>query len=344
MERGHEFPLIRNGAARTGPLASELVGGTSGGRQEGHRGRQRAANERLARVARRQFGVFTAAQARDVGLGTDALAHLSGQGLIIRRARGIYAFRAVPDSSHARWLVAQLRHGPRAVLSHRTAGAVHGLEHGLPLDAVHLTVPGRSGSRPAGRVLHRGTLATELEVVNRGPLRVTSVARNLCELAGELADREAVRSLVAAAVRRGLVDVAGVAQVLELRGRFAGRADLRRVLDELSPLEPVTRGVLESRFLRLTTAAGLAPTAMNHPVIDAEGRQRILDAVWLPERVYAELDSRRFHGTLVDWHDDQRRENAIALVGFSTCLRFSWWDVTERSELVLDTLRLALGR
>ena len=308
------------------------------------RSTQRAAQQRLAKVSHRQFGVFSAEQARDAGIDADGLASLHERGLVLRRARGIYVMGAVADSSESRWLIAQLRHGASAVLSHRTAGSVHRLDHGLPLDAVHLTVPGRSGADAAGRVLHRGVLDPDSEVVARGPLRVTSVARTLCDLAGELDDPGRLRELTAAAVRRGEVDPGKLRAVLGRRERFAGRAAMRRVLDELSPLEATVRGELESRFLRLTTAAGLAPTAMNHPVLDGDGERRLLDAVWLPERVFAELDSRRHHGTLVDWHDDQRRENSLAIGGYRVCLRFSWWDIERHPGLVLDTLRRALGR
>lgn len=308
------------------------------------RSSQRAAQQRLARVSHRQFGVFSASQARGAGIDAEALAGLHERGLVLRRGRGIYVMSAVADSSESRWLIAQFRHGPSAVLSHRTAGSVHGLEHGLPPDEVHLTVPGRSGTQTAGRRLHRGVLDPDSEVVARGPLRVTSVARTLCDLAGELDDPERLRELTAAAVRRGEVDAAKLRAVVGRRERFAGRAAMRRVLDELSPLEATARGELESRFLRLTTAAGLAPTAMNHPVIDGDGKRRLLDAIWLPERVVAELDSRRYHGTLVDWHDDQRRENALAIGGYRVGLRFSWWDIERHPALVLDTLRRALGR
>lgn len=308
------------------------------------RSTQRAAQQQLARVSQRQFGVFSASQARDAGIDADGLATLHERGLVLRRARGIYVMSAVADSSESRWLIAQLRHGASAVLSHRTAGSVHGLDHDLPLDAVHLTVPGRSGTQAAGRRLHRGVLDPDSEVVVRGPLRVTSMARTLCDLAGELDDPERLRDLTAAAVRRGEVDPGKLRVVLGRRERFAGRGAMRWVLDELSPLEDTARGELESRFLRLTTAAGLAPTAMNHPVIDGDGKRRLLDAVWLPERVFAELDSRRHHGTLVDWHDDQRRENALAIGGYRVCLRFSWWDIERHPGLVLDTLRRVLGR
>ena len=114
------------------------------------------------------------------------------------------------------------------------------------------------------------------------------------------------------------------------------------MLDELSPLEPWSRSALESRFLTITSAAGVGPTAMNHPVTDGDGRRRVLDAVWLPTPVFAELDSQAHHGTWADRNDDLRRENALALSGFTVCLRFTWQHLHDDPRWVVDTVRRAL--
>lgn len=299
--------------------------------------------ERLARVARRQFGVVTTRQAQQVGLSRDSLATLVHTRVLVRRFRGVYAFRGTPDSREARWLAAQFAIGRRAVLSHRTAAAIHGLDHGAADGAVHVIVPRRSRESPAGIVVHESPNLRVATVTRQGVLRVTSVPRTLCDLAGSVDDADRMRRLVATAVRSGDAGIEQLREEIERRHTFAGRAVLRHVIGELSPLEPMAREELESLFLRITTAAGVAPTTMNHRVTDADGRTRYLDALWLPGRVYAELDSRRFHGTLIDWHDDQRRENAVSLVGYGPCLRFSWWDLRHHAPLVLDTIRRALA-
>lgn len=297
---------------------------------------------RLSVVARRQFGVASIEQLRAAGLSASTVAAWCERGLLVRRERGVYALTVVPDSREARWLVALLAAGPDAALSHRTAASLHGVDHRLPLDEIHLVAPRRRERVRPGLVLHesRGLAATE--VVDRGPFRVTTLSRTLCDLAGDLASVQELRRVVASAVRSGATDVRRLERSIERRRRFPGRTALRRVVRELSPLEPLAREELESRFLSLTTAAGLAPTALNFHVVDGQGRHRYLDAVWLPERVYAELDSRSFHGTLVDWHDDLRRENAVAIAGWRLCLRFSWWDVVEHPDEVIATLEAAL--
>lgn len=305
--------------------------------------RRRVGLERLSRTARRQFGVVTTQQAQAAGVSRDSLATLVRSRVLVRRFRGVYAFRGTPDSREARWLAAQFAIGRRAVLSHHTAAAVHDLHLPVTDPAVHVLVPRRSRQVPVGIVVHESPGGGVAAVTRNGVLRVTPLPRTLCDVAGEVADEERMRRLVAGAVRSGDLRVEHLRAEIERRRTFRGRRLLKRVVDELSPLEPMARAELESLFLRITSEAGVAPTALNHRVTDADGRARFLDAVWLPERVYAELDSRLFHGTLVDWHDDQRRENAIALVGYGPCLRFSWWDLRHHAALVVDTVRQALA-
>jgi very-short-patch-repair endonuclease len=90
------------------------------------------------------------------------------------------------------------------------------------------------------------------------------------------------------------------------------------------------------------TRAGLPPDAVNHPIRDATARRRELDAVYLEERLPIELDSRAYHGTLLDWHDDLRRENAIKLAGWRDPLRFSFADLRDRPDEVVALVRGAL--
>jgi hypothetical protein len=290
--------------------------------------------------------VITVAQAAEVGLSRPDVHRLVRDGHLVARFRGVYAVSGAPDSREARWFAAQAALGPRAVLSHRTAASVFGLGHALPVDAVHLTVPHlRAASRPGIR-LHAAPNLPDEQTTQVGPLRVTSVARTLCDVAGEVAGTsggpDRLRGMVAEVVRRGLAEPEAIRSALEHRARFPGRAALRRILDELSPLEPRVRSELESRFLRITTRGGVAPTAMNHPVRDGQGRRRLLDAVWLPSPVYAELDSQLHHGTWADRNDDIRRDNALALAGYTIGLRFTWQHVHDDPAWVVDTIRRAL--
>jgi hypothetical protein len=302
---------------------------------------RRAADRALARLARNQHGLFTTAQAIEVGLSSGVVSRRLATARYERRWPGVYAVAGSPDRREARHLAALLFLGGDAALSHATAATVHGLEHRLAEDAIHLTVRQRTFTPRATLRVHRSVAFTTEDVVRVDGLRVTSVAWTLTDLA-RLVDDERLRRLVSAGVRSGQTDAELLRTLLARRRHLPGRARLARIVDELSPLEVLARGELESLFLRVMRRAGLPPDAMNHPVRDAAGRRREFDAVYLEERLPIELDSRAFHGTLLDWHDDLRRENDIKLAGWRDPLRFSYADLRDRPDEVVAMVRAAL--
>lgn len=172
-------------------------------------------------------------------------------------------------------------------------------------------------------------------------LPVTTATRTICDLAGQLTEAD-LRRVVSAAVRRGLTSASRLREASARLGRFRGKRALDRIIDQLSPLEASSRAESESLFLRITTRAGIPPTSLNHRVRDAFGGIRYLDAVYLPERIPVELDSRGSHGTLLDWHDDLRRENAVVLAGWRDFLRFSYADLRDRPSEVVEVVHRAL--
>jgi hypothetical protein len=288
--------------------------------------------------------VFTLEQADAAGVSSGHVYRGVQGGAYVRLLPGVLAVTGSPDGRERRWLAAQLSLGPGAVLSHQTAADIHGLEHRLPnTSRIHFTVAEGHPRRRQRFVIHRTSNLHPDDVTTVGRFEVTSVTRTLCDVAGEV-DPERLRKIVAAGVREGHTSAELLRSAVARRERFPGRAALRRVVDELSPLEPCTREELESLFLRITTAANIAPTHMNLPVEDADGVTRYIDAAWLPEGVFVELDSRTYHGTLLDWHDDLRRENAVKLGGWQDPLRFSYADLRHRPEEVVEVVRLGLAR
>lgn len=299
-------------------------------------------DDKLHKLSRRQHGVFTLQQALDCGVSRTVLYRRVAAGRYLRRFPGVFADAAAPDTREGRWQAALLAVGGDAALAWQTAGDVHGMEHGITEDGLHLVVRQRTLVHRPGLVVHRSRHLDEAQIVRKSGLRVTSVERTLCDLAA-LVDPERLRKLVAAAVRTGTTTADDIRAVAERLGRFRGRPALLAVLDALSPLEPMTRSEMESLFVEIMTAAGIPPDAVNYRVVDAFGQVRYLDAVYLAERLPVELDSRTFHGTLLDWQDDLRRENAVKIVGWRDPLRFSWADLRHRPAEVVEVVRLALA-
>lgn len=291
----------------------------------------------LKLVTQRQGGVFTLGQALECGVSKGVVLGRCRRGWYEREAHGVYRDRAVPAGGRSRRFVALLAVGRGSVLSHATAGALHGLGSTPPTDVVHLLVGCTCPHVRRGVVVHRTSTLRDHHVTSIGSHPMTTAARTLGDLAGAVGPVR-LRRLVAEAVRTSRTDAEELRQVMQEMGRFRGKARLRTVVDELSPLESVTRSTLESEFLALVTAAGIPPTAMNHPVVDAHGNHRFIDAVYLPPGLPIELDSRLSHGSLLDWHDDLRRENAIGLRGWLPFLRYNWFDVTRHGHLVVDEI------
>jgi hypothetical protein len=301
----------------------------------------RSADEKLAAHARRHLGVFTLAHAARFGVARSTVYARVASGRYHQRWPGVFAIAGAPDGREARWLAARWAVGGDAVLGHQQAAELHGLEHGRELDPIHLVVATRVPTPRPGIVVHRSSTFPRLGITRVRQHRATGVEWTVCDLAGQL-DMEQLRRAVAQALRGRATDVRRLVAAVEARQRFAGRRALRALLRELSPLETDARSELEARFLRLTTDAGIPPTALNHRVRDVFGRTRYLDAVYLPELVPIELDSMTHHGTLLDWHDDLRRERAIVADGWRPMLRFSAADLRDHPEEVIAVIRCAL--
>ena len=106
---------------------------------------------------------------------------------LIRLTRSVYApvMELSPRQEHLRRMAALLsNHGDSVVASHVSAAIAHGLA--VPseaAEAVHLTVPPPArGRRSSGYHLHAARLDAT-DVVTRGTLRVTSLARTIVDLA-----------------------------------------------------------------------------------------------------------------------------------------------------------------
>ena len=304
-----------------------------------HRG-MGTADTAIAALSRRQLGAFTWSQARAAGLPDSTIARRAASGRYERMLPGVLREACVPDSWEARAMAALLAIGGEAVLCRRSAARVLGLDVRTAGPLAVLVRTRTFEALPAVRV-HRTRVLEDVDVTTVGALATTTATRTVADLAATLSP-EALRRVVAAAVRTGSTDATALRTTIGRLGRFRGKRTLVALVDELHPLEAQCRSELESRWLRLVTAAGLAPTAMNHPVVDAAGRRRVLDAVYLPERIPVELDSRLAHGSRLDVHDDLRRENAVVLTGWRSFLRFSWDDVVHRPDAVVATVRTAL--
>ncbi|HLX88744.1 MAG TPA: hypothetical protein VKR22_09875 [Acidimicrobiales bacterium] len=149
---------------------------------------------RLAALVATQSGYFSAAQALDLGYSYQAQKFHADHGNWLRVERGLFRLPEWPIGPHddlVRW---SLWARGRAVVSHDTALAVHGLGEANP-SSVHLTVPPNFRSTAPGVVLHRGVI-DDRDVWEHEGFRITSPLRTLLDVASSNLDLDQVASAV----------------------------------------------------------------------------------------------------------------------------------------------------
>lgn len=164
---------------------------------------RRDRRRRLFEVATQQGGYFTAAQAKSLGYSHQAQAHHVGAGNWWRVDRGLFRLVEWVPGTHdelARWT---LWSRGRAVVSHESAMAVHGIGE-FESRQTHLTVPPGFTMRHDAVALHYAELPAD-DVSERSGYRVTTALRTLIDIAADAADEDQLARAIDDARRGGLV-------------------------------------------------------------------------------------------------------------------------------------------
>lgn len=164
---------------------------------------RRDLRRQLFELAAQQGGYFTAAQAKSLGYSHQAQAHHVGAGNWWRVDRGLFRLVEWVPGVHdelARWT---LWSRGRAIVSHESAMAVHGIGE-FESRYVHLTVPPGFTMRNEAVALHYAELPTD-DVVARSGYRVTTPLRTLIDIAANAADEDQLARAIGDARRAGLV-------------------------------------------------------------------------------------------------------------------------------------------
>lgn len=178
---------------------------------------RRELRHQLFRVAGRQSGLFTAAQAQEVGYSYAAQKYHVDRGNWTRIDRGIFRLPEWPPEPHEdliRWV---LWSREKAVVSHETALSVYDIGDADPV-RVDLTVPPNFRKSAPGVRLHKGLLPED-DVTRFEGVKVTTPTRALLDSATGYLDGDQFATAVSDAIRVGLTS----------------RADLLRRADSFGP-------------------------------------------------------------------------------------------------------------
>jgi predicted transcriptional regulator of viral defense system len=200
------------------------------------RGEQLAA---LGGIAADQWGLITAAQAKDAGLNGVQLLRLTETGLLESVGRGVYLLTAAGQPQHLEIKVAWLRLQPKVpawerrpgdpdsgVISHASACQLHDLGD-IPAPRVEISVPRRRATNEPFVHLRTAVLdPADITLVDGLP--VTTAPRTIVDLLQAKADGGHLGAVIAEAERRDLISLPELAERV---GPFARKYGLPRTAD-----------------------------------------------------------------------------------------------------------------
>ena len=304
-------------------------------------GRMAVDERAVAVLASQQHGVWTDAQACELGATRRVIQVRLASGRWVREGPGVLSYPSHPDSWHRRLAVGWLSLGATAAVGGRAAAALHGFDGFRPGPLEFVVAEERHLPRP-GLVVRRTCLLPEVDLVTVDGLVVTNATRTIIDLAG-WASRRLVASAIDSAMRdRSTCEAILRARIAELRGRGRSGPPL---LDEIMSDRPLGEGGdswLERRFLELVDDAGLPRPLVQQVITGGAGFIGRVDFAWPDRNVVVEVNGYRWHSTKEHLLRDDRRRNQLQLAGHVV---YPFWydDVVNEPLNVLSVLRRLLA-
>ena len=258
----------------------------------------------IARIAGRQDNVITADQLRCAGLGRGAIAHRTSAGAMQRLHTNVYLLGAAPPTPMACARAAVLACGADAIASHRSAACLYGLLPDLGGD-VDVTVPGRNPGQRPGIRRHRVADLPAQDVRNMRGLRITSVARTICDLAATESARDTEHAFQEALYRE-VVTGRALTAVLDREPRRRGASVIRALLAD----PRLTRSEKERLLLRLIKQADLPTPRTNVPLHGYKA-----DIYWPEQGLVVEFDGWQAHGHRLAFESNRKRDQILVANG-----------------------------
>ena len=276
-------------------------------------------------------------QALACGMTRDQVRYRVRIGRWSKLGRGKYlvtAMRSTEDRLRA--AIATL---PGAVVSHESAGELHGLayvQQGLATVMVH----SQTTHEFPGVIVRRSHDLAPDQIRSIDELPVTTAPRTIVDLAAVVSRRH-LAAILDDAVAAKLASVPAVAEVALVVGRSGkpGTKNLRTVLYERLGTGLIGTP-LENKGNALLLTIEEATPEFEYPI--PWRPEHRFDAAYPSERLAIEWDSLRWHLQESAFNRDRVRDREAIVHGWRI-LRFTWKDVTERPDEVVATIRKALA-
>jgi very-short-patch-repair endonuclease len=294
----------------------------------------------IAKVARRQHGVFSIDQVRALGATKTMVRTRVEIGEWVRLARGVYALASHPATWRRQYKAAELSK-PGSAICGRPAAMVHGLEGAKVLRPELVVAPGTS-VRSSIASVHEGR---DVPVAMVDGIRVTTLAQTLLDLLAHW-PVDAVERAFDGALLAGVLDLAACEERADtLAGTrrrdlvtFAALIEARRAGTYAPP-----ESELEHALLALLAGLPSDVTVERQCPFPwwPTGPSRV-DFLIRSWRLILEADGRRWHARVADFDRDRWRDNTAQAHGYRV-LRFTHAHVTQRPGEVFN-LVVGAGR
>jgi len=275
-----------------------------------------AVHAAIARLASRQHGLITLAQAFERGLTPDAVAWLVRTGRWVRVASGVYRLNGTPLTWRGRTLALCLAAGSDAVTSHRTAAAVWGLDGFEPPRVEDLTVPVGRRPRVYGARPHQSRHYEVLGLTTRDGIPVTGPARTVLDVCAVSRNPQIGLRALDDVRRRRLATWGELWACHDAHARrgVRGLRTFRALLERRSGKE-VPDTTFEALVQELLVGAGL-PEPEPRVWVSAGGHRYRLDLAYRELRIDIECHSKEWHLNEAAFEADPIRDNALAVAGW----------------------------
>ena len=296
----------------------------------------------LAALAATQHLVFDLAQLKELGLSASSVRSRVLRGRLHRIHRRVYSL--VPSELLSRdgvFMAAILACGPGAVLSHRSAAALHELRR-TERARIDVTVPGEWRRGPAGIDVHRSRTLTVLDITRVNGIPCTTLARTQLDIV-EVINRRGVERVLDQAEILEVFDLRGLNDQIERNVARPAARLLRAVLDDHYVGRTPTATELEEALLAHTRKLRLPDPEVNKLVDPGDGERAIqADFVWSDRRLIIETDGGRTHRTRQAFERDRRNDQRLIAAGWRV-VRITWRQLTNEPERIAALLRRLLG-
>lgn len=290
-----------------------------------------------------QHGVFSTAQASEIGVATSTLQRWLGAHRIEFVSGGVYRVVGAASTWHQRVAVACLTI-PDGLASHRCAARLWALD-GFARAPVEVMTQRwrRLERRPDGIVVHETKDLVAADLDERHGIPCTSLVRTLVDLPAVAREFRAGQALDHASRHDNTIlpRVRQRHREVARRGRN-GTVVLRRLLLERGAGDRKVDSGFERRALRLIDASQLPRPVTQHMVRNGDF-VAYLDIAWPDHMVGMECDSYEHHSGQRAHQWDRSRRRQLTALGWDI-REFTWNDVMHDGPGVVADLRAALSR